>query len=89
MGAIWELRGAMGTPSGSPRVQRGSPKSSLSLGRKRDGKVMILGVPGGGDTRRGGKDDSMGFGHFGTPGKGSRLHGSAFQAFADFAVPCG
>ena len=32
---------------------------------------------------------SMCFGHFGTPGKGSRLHGSAFQGFADFAVPCG
>ena len=30
-----------------------------------------------------------GFGHFGTPGKGSRLHRSTFQGFADFAVPCG
>ena len=79
----------MGTPSGPPRVQPGSPKSSWSLGRKRDGKVMILGGPGGGHTLPGGEDDSMGFGHFGTPGKGSRLHGSAFQAFADFGVPCG
>ena len=32
---------------------------------------------------------SMGFGHFGIPRTGSRLHGSAFQGFADFAVPCG
>ena len=31
----------------------------------------------------------MGFGHFGTPGQGSRLHGSTFQRFADFAVTCG
>ena len=32
---------------------------------------------------------SRGLGHFGTLGEGSRLHGSAFQGFADFAVPCG
>ena len=42
-----------------------------------------------GGNGRGGEDFRMGFGHFSTPGKGSRLHGSAFQAFADFAVPCG
>ena len=87
--AIWDPGGAMGTPSGPPRVQRGSPKSSLRLGRKRDGKVMISGGPGGGHTRPGGERYSMGFGHFGTPGKGSRLHGSAFQGFTDFPVPCG
>ena len=46
--------------------------------------------PGGGHTLgEGGKRFGMGFSHFGTPGKGSRLHGSAFQGFADFAVPCG
>ena len=47
------------------------------------------GSPGGGATLGGVIGKGLCFGNFGTPGKGSRLHGSAFQGFADFAVPCG
>ena len=90
MGAIWELgrHGDSKWPSKGPARE---PKEVLEpwekAGRKSDD---FGGSPGGGGNRSGGGMHlGMGFGHFGTPGKGSRLHGSAFQAFADFAVPCG
>ena len=40
--------------------------------------TRFWGSLGGGALRAGMMSFSMGFGHFGTPGKGSRLHGSAF-----------
>ena len=48
-----DLWGAMGTPSGSPRVQPASTKSALNLYTEKDRKLTILGVPGEGEILRG------------------------------------
>ena len=48
---------------------------------KHNGTKIFLGIPGGVCHDRGMMGYGTGFGHFGTPRKGSRLHGSAFQDF--------
>ena len=65
-----------------PGTPRGTPGLRSDLER-----FLGLFVDLVGGTWAEGRCTRMGFSHFGTPGKGSRLHGSAFQGFAEFAVP--
>ena len=84
--------GAWGRHGDSKWLSKGparEPKEVLEPWEKAGRKSDDFGGSRGGHTLGGGRCKRMGFSHFGTPGKGSRLHGSAFQAFADFAVPCG
>ena len=48
-------------------------------------KKLFFGIPRG-DILPWTDCYGTGFGHFGTPGEGSRLHGSAFQDFLNFRV---
>ena len=66
-------------------VLEGVPDTTQFQTLEHLGKSDFLGCPGEA-ALPGAEVKSMGFRHFGTPGKGSRLHGSAFQDFADFLV---
>ena len=81
----WGRHGDSKWPSKGPARE---PRELLEPLEKAGWKIDDFEGPQGlGGNSKGVIDFSLGSGHFGTPGKGSRLHGSAFQGFADFVVP--
>ena len=79
----WGRHGDSKWPSKGPARE---PREVLEPLEKAGWKIDDFGGPQG-EALLWGDRKGLCFGHFGTPGKGSRLHGSAFQGFADFAVP--
>ena len=77
--------GRHGDSKGLSKGPAREPEEFLEPWEKAGRKIDDFGPPGG-VTLGEGRHYSMGPGHFGTPGKGSRLHGSAFQDFLNFRV---